>query len=157
MMSLFLAVSMLFSSYGSFQSKKCAFRKAVDESPRLGNLFTTMNGGRVKEVRGIVLYPNGEVMEDAVVEVFESPLRLDVANYTYKDVERITNVERKAACRTAKSGRFCFKNLRPGKYLLRIGHLYDFQFSAVHVLVVVNPNGRRGSRSDLRIELPLSI
>lgn len=116
-----------------------------------------MNGGRVKAVRGIVLYPNGEVMEDAVVEVFECPLKVNAANYTYKDVERVTNVKRKTACRTAKNGRFCFNNLRPGKYLLRIGHQYDGQISAVHVIVVVDPNARRGSKSDLRIELQMSI
>ena len=96
-------------------------------------------------------------MENAVVEVFENPLKVAAGDYTYKDIERITSVDRKVACLTARNGRFCFRNLRPGKYLLRIGHAYDGQVSAVHVIVVVDPKGRHSSRSALRIELPLSI
>jgi hypothetical protein len=157
MIILFLAFSMLFSFQGTNQSKNCYCRKAWDQSPKLGNIFTTMNGGRVKAIRGVVSYPNGEVMEDAVVEVFKSPPKLNPDSYTYEDVERITRGDRKAACRTPRNGRFCFKHLRAGKYLLRVGHLYDAQFSAVHVILILNPKARRSSRNELRIELPLSI
>jgi hypothetical protein len=116
-----------------------------------------MDGRRVREVRGVVLSPSGEVMSDAVVEVFENPLKVSAANITYEDVKRITSVDRKLACLPAKDGRFCLKNLRPGKYLLRIGHRYDPQFSAMHVMVILDPNGRYSSRSALRVTLNLSI
>lgn len=158
MISLLLTLSMLFSLPGFNQSKNCYCRNAGDQSPKLGTVFTTINGGRVKAIRGVVSYPNGEVMADAVIEVFKRLRKVDGHNYTYEDVKRITTAGRKAACRTAKNGRFCFKNLRPGKYLLRIGHLYDGQFSAVHVLLTLDPNGQtQFKRSELRVELPLSI
>ena len=84
-----------------------------------------MNGKRVRELRGVVLYPNGKVMKDAVVEVYENPVKVSAEDVTYKTVKRITSVDRKVACITATDGRFCFKHLRPGKYLLRVGHRYD--------------------------------
>ena len=116
-----------------------------------------MNGQRVKELRGVVLYPNGKVMSDAVVEVYENRLPVSAGDLTYEDVKRITSVHRKAACITAKDGRFCFKYFRPGRYVLRIGHRFDPQLSAVHVIVTLNPSGRPGSKSELRVELQISI
>lgn len=67
-----------------------------------------MNGKRVREIRGVVLLPNGEVLTDAVVEVYENSLKVSAENVTYETVSQITSVDRKAACLTAKNGRFCF-------------------------------------------------
>ena len=47
---------------------------------------------------------------------------------------------------TDKDGRFCLKYFRHGRYLLRIGHRYDSQFSVMHAIVTINPSGRPSSR-----------
>ena len=153
-MNLFLTVSFLLILSTFSSSSNCSCIKTVSETPKLGTVFSMMNGKRVKELRGVVLYPNGEVMSDAVVEVYENRLPVSDGNLSYEDVKRITSVATKAACITAKDGRFCFKYFRPGRYLLRIGHRYDSQFSAMHV---INPSGRPSSKSELRVELQISI
>ena len=96
-------------------------------------------------------------MKDAVVEVFANPLTASDESITYADVTRITSSKRRMACITGADGRFCFTKLPPGRYLLRIGHRSDSQFSAMHVLLTLEPQGRHSSARDLRVELVLSI
>ena len=138
-------------------SSKCRCRKVKDESPVLGTVFATMNGGRVRKLQGTVFSPSGNVMEDAIVEVYDNRSNADDEYISYEAVKESTNLKRKTACMTGEDGRFCFTSLPPGRYLLIVGHRNDSQFSAMRVVVTLDPRGTKSSNEDLKIELVLSI
>ena len=156
-MNIFAILMLLIPLAAPLPSSKCQCRKVKDETPVLGTVFVAMNGGRVRKLQGVVLYPNGDIMKDAIVEVFENRSKADDENISPAEVSLSTNRKRKAACMTGEDGRFCFSNLPPGRYLLRVGHRNDGQFSAIRVVVTLDPRGRNSSNADLKIELALSI
>ena len=139
------------------ETTKCQCQKAEDDTPALGTLFVSMNGGRVKNLQGVILSPDGKVMKDAIVEVFENRSKAEDENISGAEVSQSSGLKRKAACLTAENGEFCFTNLPPGRYLLRAGHRSDGQFSAVYVVVTLDPHGKSSSNEGLRAELAVSI
>jgi hypothetical protein len=150
-------VTMSLSLILTVQSLHPQCKKVTEESPVLGTVFLTMNGGRIKSIRGVVLYPGGEVMNDAIVEVFDNPLKASAESISYAEVNQITNSKRRVACLTGKDGAFRFAKLPSGRYLLRIGHRSDSQFSAAHVVVILDPLSKRSSSKRLTVELVMSI
>ena len=153
-MNILLTSFLIWASlFGSISTSDCCCRKAPNESPVLGNVPVVATGGTVRVVRGKVLYPNGEIVKGAIVEVFDNFLGTD--DWQNADHEAITARPRRAVCATGDDGSFCFANLPPGRYLIRAGaRSPDQGFSAVSMFVRVT---RRGSRRGLEIQLGQSI
>jgi hypothetical protein len=88
-----------------------------------------------QSLAGTVHAPDGTKLGNALIEVFDHPEYL----LDDKPGENHPEQKRLAACRTAADGKFCFRNLPPGKYELRssIGSGWD----VTHVYVGVDNNG----------------
>jgi hypothetical protein len=157
MMNILAILALLIPLAAPLPSSKCQCRKVKDESPKLGTVFVTMNGGRVRKLQGTVFSPGGSVMKDAIVEVYDNRSNADDENISYDALKESTSRKRKAACMTGGDGGFFFTNLPPGRYLLIVGHRNDSQFSAMRVVVTLDPRRKNSSNEDLKIELVLSI
>jgi hypothetical protein len=131
----------LLAAAATASSSNCHCRVAADEHPVLGNVAARANGGTVRVVRGKVVYPNGNVAKDAIVEVFENSLQ--TGDWQTDDYLKIETRQRKVACLTDRNGMFCVPRLAPGRYLLRIGMRGPDQgIGAVRMFVIVKRNGR---------------
>lgn len=99
-----------------------------------------------REVKGIVTIVD-EKVEGALVEVFGQPEYL-VGDKPWN--ERPAQ-KRLRACVTSADGKFCFKELPPGVYELRISR--DQGWDVTHVYVVVNR--KAGSKKPLEVTMHL--
>ena len=100
----------------------------------------------VKKVRGVVLDPVGGRLEDALVEVF--------ADDGASDSPTSDSHKRVAACVTGEKGEFCFDGLKPGKYILAVGHR---GFIITFMKLNLDPRGRRSSGKRLNVTLAPGI
>lgn len=107
-----------FNAFAQKQHCDCLFTSKNDV-PSMGNVIVVINEGKVKQIKGTVAYASGELMDNAVIEVFQVSKNevVDDEN-AYKITE---NKKRKTACKTNRSGKFCFKDLPKGIYVLKIG------------------------------------
>jgi hypothetical protein len=121
----------------------------------------SQNAGEVTSLRGKVLYPDGTKAELIIVEVYRNELAAPVPELTSAQVEEIIRGGRIAAVETATSGKFCFRNLKPGNYLLRAntsragGSLS--QFVMMNIFVTLAPRGAKGVRRELTVQLEMAI
>jgi len=142
-------------SAGAF-CRDCGWKTSAE--PGEGTIFATMSGGTMKFIRGRVYYPDGTPAKNIVVEVYRNRLgKVSIEDVSYKQVKTIISRERIAARLILKGGRFCFRNLPAGKYLLRIGSRDDPQFSAMNVFVTVAPKSQKYLRRGLKVDLAMSI
>jgi hypothetical protein len=139
------------------QAKDCGCRNALNNDiPLGGNEIITENVGTVKQVRGVTRFlVSGKNFEDVVVEVFNISKNEEknLVNDAWKIVE---NKKRKVACITGKSGKFCFKTLPKGAYVLRVGtrtRKVEY-FNYVHVIVKVNPKSKQNKK--IKVDLKLA-
>lgn len=111
-------------------------------------------------MRGRVLYPNGKEAQLMIVEVYRIDLATPLLEITYDQVEEIVKSGRIAAVETGTSGRFCFKNLKPGNYILRANVSAEgtnlSQFRMTNILVTLAPKSERAPR-ELEVELVMAI
>jgi len=137
---------------------QCRCQKLAKGGPEMGNVLATMNGGRVRRLRGTAFYPNlNQPVKEAVVEVYENHSGFTDANIPSAELEKIIAQERKVACMTAADGKFCFDGLPGGRYLLRVGTHGEGWVSGVYVLVTLDPKGKRSSQKQLKITLNMSL
>jgi len=119
-----------------------------------------IRAGEVRSMRGRILYPNGKEAELMIVEVYRIDLATPVLEITYDQVAEIVKRGRIAAVDTGTSGRFCFKNLKPGKYILRANVSAEgtslSQFRMTNILVTLAPKSERAP-SELNVELGMAI
>jgi hypothetical protein len=136
----------------------CRCRGLLQGAPTMGNLFGTLSAGSMRIIQGTAFYPNtGKRVNEAIIEVYENSSKFNDANIPYSEVDKIIAQQPKAACMTGSDGKFCFTDLPPGKYLLRIGTHGENQFSGINVLITLDPRSKRPSPKPLKVELNISL
>jgi protocatechuate 3,4-dioxygenase beta subunit len=149
---------MLVFSFGTGMAQRpgCRCRKVPnDMGINEGNVDALMTGGKIKKLRGKVLYPNGEIVKNAIIEVYDNFTKSD--DWEKINKYEITSRPLRIACMTDDDGNFCISGIPPGKYLLKVGIHENIGISAIYVLVSLDPKGRRSSNKELEISLPQSI
>ncbi len=103
-----------------------------------------VDGGRVKQIRGVVVDPAGEPVAGALIEVFA---------YNNDDLDKRTRV---AFQIVHDNGTFRFKNLHPGKYELRGSYCHGSGFDAGHTVIILSPKSRTASSKASLVTLNIS-
>lgn len=121
-----------------------------------GNLWlVTQQEGSFEFIGGKVTDLSGEVIEDALVEVFDQPDYLLCeflpGNPNNCSVRAPETQRRKAACVTGKDGSFCFKKLPAGKYELRVSKSVDW--NVVHFVVVIAPKNKNAKKGGIEMQM----
>jgi protocatechuate 3,4-dioxygenase beta subunit len=93
-----------------------------------------------RQLRGTIEMSDGSLLKDALVEVFDHPDYLLDSSHSRR--EGPPEQKRVAVCRTAADGKFCFRNLPPGKYELRSS--LGSGWNVTHVYVVLDGQSKRG-------------
>jgi len=92
---------------------------------------------------------DGRPLEHALVEVFDHPEYLLDQSSSFKRDH--PEQKRVAACRTGADGKFCLRNLPPGKYELRSS--LSSGWDVTHVYVVLDKKAGQGKALHVRMEL----
>ncbi|MDQ6788014.1 MAG: hypothetical protein M3033_14510 [Acidobacteriota bacterium] len=151
----FLIFTFISSAFA--QNENCSCNSASEnDKPLGGNHVTVQNEGKVKQIRGITtFFIDDKIFKDVVVEVFEitKEEEKNISDNAWRIVE---NKQRKIGCITGDDGKFCFKNLQRGTYVLRIGtRTRDVEyFNSVYVVVKLNP--RSGKNKEIKVGLTVA-
>jgi len=98
-----------------------------------------------RHLQGTIHMYDDRPVEDALVEVFDHPEYLLDESSAFKREQ--PEQKRLAACRTSAGGKFCFRNLPPGKYELRSS--VDSRWNVTPVYVIVDE--KAGQKKNLRV------
>jgi hypothetical protein len=132
----------------SFTALFAECRKAKPEDvPHGANEFLQLNTQIISRVNGTVFYPNNEPAAEIVVEVHRNPANLDTS--------LAVEAPRLAACITAEDGKFSFPEIKPGKYVLRIGIRNPAGVNEMLVPIIVKKFRWLRKRSALKLKLEL--
>ena len=111
-------------------------------------------------MRGRVLYPDGKEAQLMIVEIYRIDLATSVLEITYDQVDEIVKSGRIAAIDTGTSGKFCFKSLKAGNYMLRANISGEgislSQFRMTNTLVTLAPK-RKNAQRELKVQLGMAI
>jgi hypothetical protein len=130
-MKLILAAfGLLLVASQQFAQTPC--RKAADDDhPHGANEIIEYRGMTMRQLRGVVMEPSGKAVPDVVLEL-----------YSYNDAEKSLLAHRIAGGRTrimatltGEKGVFCFRDLRSGRYVVRIGTRYSDGFEEAFVKI----------------------
>lgn len=114
--------------------------------------------GTYKSLRGtVMMWFDGEPMDDALVEIFDKPDYL-LCEWKPNSPNCCTTnppaeQHRVAVCRTGKDGRFCFTKIPTGKYELRVSK--DKEWNVVHAYVVIDPNSRVSRNKGIVVKMDI--
>lgn len=111
--------------------------KDLNETTQFGGnqLIKTVEKKTYKFLHGTINDVNGKAVPEALVEIFDNP------DWIKSDESRsAANQTRLRVCKTGKSGKFCFKGLRTGKYELRVSK--DIRWNPSHIYIAVNPEDK---------------
>jgi hypothetical protein len=140
--------------------QKCASRRASpEETTRWGgnHWVTGKLSGEYRSIVGRVVMPTGKNMDDALVEVFNQPdyllCKWEEFNPNSCTINPPAGQRRIAAFKTGQDGRFCFRNLAPDNYELRISR--DGQWNVVHYWFLVGSKNSRTTNQEIIIEMTL--
>lgn len=109
--------------------------------------------GNVSSLSGRVSYPNDTAAEYVIVELYLDTRADPDKRMGYLEVNEVTKSERIAARHIESGGRFCFKNMKPGRYMLRVGMLHDTQWAIQSVFITLVPPGTKSARKSLQVIL----
>ena len=155
-MKTFFTFLILFASSGFVfaQDYTCSSPKADETTHWVGNLqIVNIEKKSFRQLRGTVFMQNGELFENALVEIFTNPEYLLTEEPT--DKRGRTEQKRVAACITGKNGRFSFPDLPAGKYELRSSSADSATgWNVTQIYVVVKSSGKK---KELRVEMSLGI
>jgi Carboxypeptidase regulatory-like domain len=100
------------------QTSNCNCHVALEsDTPKSANESVEYRVKDVRRIRGRVLYPNGEPVNEAVVEIYEHSGQ----DKNARSWEITASRTRRIACLTDRDGYYCFAGLPSGRYVLRIG------------------------------------
>ena len=131
-------------------------RKVSDQEFAHGaNEFVQLQDRTMKRIRGQVFLPNlalkdgKEQAKDVIVELYDYPV-----TSTGIEIHQVPNAKpRLTACLTGNNGKFSFKGLKPGRYLLRAGTRERNQFNHIHIVITLDPKSEETSKENLEIIL----
>ena len=152
-MKLTSALVVLFSLILFFQQSRgsrclCA---ASDEPTRAGvnEMIVTTAPGKYRQLAGVVKDLNGEIVSDVLVEVYDQPEYLLLK---YPESEEKKKAQRRlGGCIAGADGKFCFRDLKPGKYELRFSKADGWNHA--HVIVVIATAKQKASNHSLEITM----
>ena len=141
-------------------AQKCG--EKTNETIAEGSEIQEINFGAIKSIKGKVLLPDGTVAENVVVELFRNILTVPPEKANYIQINEILKEKRLSARYIVTSGKFCFKNIKAGNYLLRINSPKTEQskisgFSTIHLFVTVDPKNKNNKNQKLEVRLALGI
>ena len=134
------------------QSGECQCKKVPDDvTTHQGHESVLLaDEEKVSVLRGEVVDPSEASLPETLVEVFGDPDVLLLPNNP--DIEsRKEKRRRVAACRTGEDGKFCFSDLRGGRYELRFSRE---GFNTVSVVVSVNAHHQ--ASEGIKMPMPLA-
>ncbi len=107
--------------------------------PHGANTLIELKEQRLSQIFGTVRFPQGEVADDIVVEVYR--------HAETESLQEARQQARLAACVTGDDGRFSFAGLKPGTYFVLAGTRRDAGVNEIYLLVTLRKNwlGRKGS------------
>lgn len=148
MMLTSLALSLLLGLAAGWRQGDCpcdkfVFTGDVLQSHMVVNIFEATP---YREIRGSVTDINGEPIEaKAFIFVSRMPGNISREDYTTGRYKRGRHI---IACETLSDGKFCFRNIRPGKYEVCATSL---GFNNTCMLITTSRKGRRAGL-DIRME-----
>ncbi|MBX7169453.1 MAG: carboxypeptidase-like regulatory domain-containing protein [Pyrinomonadaceae bacterium] len=151
-LALFIFLTLSISIFA--QSSTCFPVKGKETTYWVGNLQVIfVEKIPLRNLHGTVVAPDGNTIENALVEIFTKPEYLLINKPI--DKRGAKGQKRIFACRTRANGKFSFPNLRPGKYELRSSK-DDFAigWNATQRFIVVSPKGKK---KEIRVEMSLGI
>jgi hypothetical protein len=101
----FLLYIILLISTIAVSAQKCTDKTVGNERRVCSHMVVEIDGIETRLVKGIVVDANNTAIPDSIIEVYEA-----------KEDGRLV-----ATYKTKFNGKFCFKNLPEGKYILRVG------------------------------------
>ncbi len=135
--------------------------KRTSETPPGSSELGFIDGGTIKSLRGQVLLPNGDPGKFFIIELYRNHLTKPVSKITYQEGEEIIKNGRIDARDTDSSNKFCFKNLKPGNYMVtanvNLGGRTLSQYATLYIFVTVNPKIKKNKNRQLEIQLSLAI
>jgi hypothetical protein len=148
--SFILAFLMTFSgSLSTRDSCGCIKAKPSEQTGRGGHeVITIYKRTPYKQIRGTVIDPTGDTLEGALVEVFVN------SDFFSRNTDTSKKERRVAACKTIANGKFCFPNLPPGKYELRISQQ---GFCTTHMSLIVATPIQRSSSRQITVTLAVGL
>ncbi len=114
-----------------------------NETTRWGGneMIVVKEKGSFRKLQGRVQMFDDRPLENALVEIFDHPDYLLDTSHSRGDGP--PEQKRLGACRTTGDGKFCFRDLPPGKYELRSS--MGSGWNVTHVYVVLDGQGKRDS------------
>ena len=147
--ALLLIFSLILSLHESRVSRCLCV--ASDESTRAGanEMIVVTAPGKYRQLAGAVKDLNGEIVSDVLVEVYDKPEYLLLK---YPESEEKKKAQRRLeGCIVGADGKFCFRDLPPGKYELRFSKAGGWNHT--HVYVVIAAAKQKASNRSLEITM----
>lgn len=102
-----------------------------------------------RHLRGRVEALGNQPVSNALVEIFDHPEYLLDRSTPYRRDH--SEQKRVAACHTSADGKFCFRNLPPGKYELRASVDSGWEVTQIYVAVDKKAGKRKGLRVPMQV------
>jgi hypothetical protein len=155
LIGVFILMSLGLSSL-SDTNCQCTLAKPEETTRWGGNRLIAYEPVKIyKSIRGEVVDIHDVKLWDVLVEVFDRPEYLlcqhespDPSNCTWEPPD---DQRRIAACVTGKDGKFCFENIPPGKYELRVSRGVEWNVARIHVEVTDHKS--KGTKEDMVVEM----
>ncbi|MFN7944596.1 MAG: carboxypeptidase-like regulatory domain-containing protein [Blastocatellia bacterium] len=137
------------------QDCKCSPPKPNETTYQGGNELVIYKEDEVlRVVRGVVLQPDLNPMENALVELFSPPSH-KLYDYYHPVRGKIKESKRVAACKTGADGIFCFGRIPRGQYELRVSKDEFSAWNPTHVFIQVNPRSQRAVNKTVEVIMKL--
>jgi hypothetical protein len=150
---LLTAITFLSLLINSAVDNKCRCVPTPQESTRDGanQTITIIERKQYRGVKGIVRAPNGELLSNVLVEVFDEPEHLLLP---YPESEKKKKAQRRlTTCVTGPDGSFCFAGLAAGKYEIRFSK--DSGWNHTQIYIEVAPADHKATNRALSVRLEL--
>jgi hypothetical protein len=150
-MKLTFALLLLFTLFLPQSRGSGCHCAASNEKTRAGanEMIVVRPPGKYRQVAGVVKAQTGEIVSDVLVEVYDHPEYLFL-NYPESE-EKKKAQHRIQGCVVGADGKFCIRDLPPGKYELRFSKAGGWNH--LHVYVVIADSKQKASSRTLELTM----